>query len=78
MIIDAQSKESIVNFNNIINIHIEKDTNSREYIIYYETETFEKILGRYSSLERCEKILSEILDIYLHVEEPVIYNMPKE
>lgn len=49
------------------------------YYLYCTTVSGEDVkLGQYSSLERCEKILSEILDIYLHVEEPVIYNMPKE
>ena len=49
------------------------------YYLYCTTVSGEDVkLGQYSSIERCEKILSEILDIYLHVEEPVIYTMPKE
>ena len=49
------------------------------YYLYCTTVSGEDVkLGQYSSLERCQKILGEILDSYLHVEEPFIYTMPKE
>lgn len=56
-----------------------KKSDRNYYYLYCTTVNGEDIkLGQYFSIERCEKILSEILDIYLHVEEPVIYTMPKE
>ena len=63
---------------NVVKVNkIKSDRN--HYYLYCTTVSGEDVkLGQYSSLERCQKILSEILDIYLHVEEPVIYTMPKE
>lgn len=56
-----------------------KKSDRNYYYLYCTTVSGEDVkLGQYSSIERCEKILNEILDIYLHVEEPVIYTMPKE
>lgn len=56
-----------------------KKSDRNYYYLYCNTVSGEDVkLGQYSSLERCQKILGEILDSYLHVEEPVIYTMPKE
>ena len=56
-----------------------KKSDRNYYYLYCTTVSGENVkLGQYSSIERCEKILSEILDIYLRVKEPVIYTMPKE
>ena len=58
---------------------VEVKSDRNYYYLYCTTVSGEDIkLGQYSSIERCEKILSEILDIYRRVEEPVIYTMPKE
>lgn len=63
---------------NVVKINkIKSDRN--HYYLYCTTVSGEDVkLGKYSSLERCQKILGEILDSYLHVKEPVIYTMPKE
>lgn len=56
-----------------------KKSDRNYYYLYCTTVSGEDVkLGQYSSIERCEKILREILDIYLLVEEPVIYTMPNE
>lgn len=93
MIILSQNRNSIVNLDNIINIHVENDYYSTEYIIYYETETFKSKLGKYSSIERCKEILEDILSSYQELEEDryhimgsgnslrtikCIYKMPEE
>ena len=79
MLILTQDKQRVINFNNIINIHIEDDPGSTGYPIYYETETFNKILGTYSSIERCKEILEEILDFYVDIQQVhSVYTMPEE
>ena len=61
-------------------VEISKNKSDKNYYyLYCTTVSGEDVkLGQYSSRERCQKILGEILDYYLHVEEPVIYTMPKE
>lgn len=93
MIILSQNRNSIVNLDNIINIHVENDYYSTEYLIYYETEKFTRKIGKYSSIERCKEILQEILSTYKELEKDrcqmigtgnylitlkCIYEMPKE
>ena len=56
-----------------------KKSDRNYYYLYCTTTSGEDVkLGHYYSRERCQEILSEILDFYLHVEEPFIYTMPKE
>lgn len=89
MIIVSQDKDLILNFENIVDIHIDnEDTNRKIYALGRIQVQY--MLGEYKTEERAKEILQEIINTYKHgiirvkienckwVEENQIYEMPDE
>lgn len=69
MIIVSQDGETIVNFNNIVYIDIEKNT-FEKYVIsaYFDKEDSDFVwLGVYETKERAKEVLEEIAETYIGV-----------
>lgn len=91
MIIVSRDKKSIHNFDNILNIQIEKIDNTYKLIIYDEIND-RSSLGEYRTEKRAKEVLQEIAKTYasyLKLEggpallqgqkyiQPNIFNIPK-
>lgn len=66
MIIVSQDKESIVNFDNIVYLDIEKNSFNK-YVIecYYNSKDEDFVwLGEYETEERAKEVLKEITKVY--------------
>ena len=74
MIIVSQDKNSIINFNNISFIEIEKTDD--KYELYFETNDMRGEIGVYATEDRAEEVLREMIIVINHKGE--VYQMPKE
>lgn len=87
MIIISQNKENIINFENVINIEIEKndykldfkDIGTDIHVVLSQTRSIVAwfcnksiILGTYSSQERAKEVLKEIAKFYYISNDPRI------
>lgn len=62
MIIVSQDKETIVNFDNLIQIYITKDEEKTSNFIRYEAvDSLYEDLGEYATEERAKEVLQEII-----------------
>ena len=83
MIIVSQKKETIVNFDNIVKIWLEKpldDDKDTEIIV--ESDDIMETIGYYKTEERAKEVLKEIAEYYSKFYEVqgewAVYQMPKE
>lgn len=86
MIIVNQSKNVIVNFDNINAVYIDKDKTCKK--LYANTEMYDLFLGEYATEKRAKEVLQEIITRYKNWEnlkagQPTglclpVYEMPKE
>lgn len=68
MIILSQDKETIVNFDNLIQIYITKDEEKTSNFIRYEAvDSLYEDLGKYSTEERAKEVLQEITDTFIGI-----------
>ena len=70
MIIVSQDKRTIVNFDNIKTIELDRDTNFTAINIFRETNQVETrvcglYIGRYATEERAKEVLQEIIKAYM-------------
>ena len=75
MIIVSQNRETIVNFNNIVYIDIEKNTFGKYFIsAYFDKEDSDFVwLGVYETKERAKEVLEEIIGMYEHTKHRFAY-----
>lgn len=79
MIIVNQTKDMIMNFNNVESIDIAVDldgTGKLPHEIYYETNSKREKLGTYSTEERAKEVLQEIVDTFIGIR--AIENIEKD
>lgn len=93
MIIVSQDKETIVNFDNLIQIYITQDEEKTAFFIRYEmVDSLYDDLGKYKTEERAKEVLQEIVkkySAYLSITggpalsqgemdiQPNVFNIPK-
>lgn len=67
MIIVSQDKRMIINFDNIVEIVIRKNTDENLYQVQCksENEKNKRILGKYKTEERAKEVLEEIIELYM-------------
>lgn len=73
MIIVSRDKKSIHNFDNILNIQIEKIDNTYKLIIYDEINDGSS-LGEYRTEKRAKEVLQEIQERYEHTQYLKCFN----
>ena len=93
MIIVSQDKRKIINFNNVIDIIINKYANTCSDITCCTLKDFEITLGEYDTEERAKEVLQEIIKAYIEnkktqettsifgfsiIPSNTYYEMPKE
>ena len=66
MIIVSQNGKSIINFNNICKIDVNKWGENNFTIDCYDIDSFEHMLGEYKTEERAKEVLEEIIEFYEH------------
>lgn len=69
MIIVSQDKCTIVNFDNIKTIELDRETDSKSIIIFRETNEVETgvcglLIGHYTTRERAKEVIQEIAQKY--------------
>lgn len=90
MIIVSQDKRTIINFENIKTIELDRETNFKSIIIFRETNQTEAgvcglFIGHYETEERAKEVLKEIINKHLEYvtvkngigEVKQIYTIPK-
>ena len=94
MIIVNQSKDELVNFDNILNVYITISEDYKEcYIKYEDCNNSYRELGKYKKLERAKEVLKDIWKFYeilkryecssnnvitIFLEPKFAYQMPEE
>lgn len=88
MLILSQDKRKIINFNNVINIIMNKYANTCPDITCCTLKDFEITLGEYATEERAKEILQEIIKAYkesgitqidsVSTENKLVYIMPEK
>lgn len=68
MIIISQDKKAIHNFDNIISIQVEEESNGKYKIIVYDAINDNTSLGDYKTEERAKEVLNEISIAYANME----------
>ena len=60
MIIVSQDKKKIINFDNVLSIHIQTD--ERKSLLFAETERYAIFLAEYKTEERAREVLRELIN----------------
>ena len=77
MIIVSQDKTELINFDNIVRLSVDVNTNGKFLIEAHNfCDDFETVIGFYKTEERAKEVLQEIVNTY--VRECKTYIMPED